>query len=1009
MNTKSLIPEKEFKEYYLDLNVEEQKALLSFLEKNSFLDLFTSVPTEALYSSFNFVPSLTYNEVKEYFELTSKKNKTKAASFLTHGLESFSVPEELNSILNIRGLTTSYTPYQPERGQGTLIGLWLYANLLHKITGMEAINASLYDRSWGIFEAICIFERLAERRESAKQKNQEGKYEILFPKNFYSQDTSTVKTLLEERNLVLKFYDALEVELLSGICENKSNSLIGLVIPSQLSDGRLPDVHALTKLAYPHHLPTAGIFSPFSILGGIIAPPAEWGGKDLGVSIAIGECQNLCLAPNFGGPGLGFFGIRYNEKERNLIRFAPGRFVGKTKDESGKDCFTLILSTREQHIRREKATSNICSNQSFVATLAASSLLMQGRETLTNKVYKAIKLCRYFLSKTHSFLSFLQREKTSWETYWKIYPHYEVAFSLKDKEQTKALLHFLAERNFLIAKDKNTEQTILLGFNDLLSSKEIDLFVASLAEFFSYPTPTNLISWEEVESLPISPSFNPAQIQWPHFSAPKVIEYFKQLGDLNFSPDQHVYPLGSCTMKYNPFLNDFCASLEGFQKSHPEQLEETAQGNLEVLYEIQEAFKKITGLAAVTTQPVAGAQGELVGLKMFQAYFRSKGEKRDIILIPASAHGTNPATAAVAGILGNTPTEQTGGIYTLKANSLGQIDWEDFQKAITLFSKRIIGIMITNPNTSGIFESKFLEMAKKIHEIGGLVYMDGANMNAIAGIVNLNSLGVDAVHNNLHKTWSIPHGGGGPGDAIVAVSKALVDFLPGQQVVRNLKGDFSLFTPKFSIGNIHRHFGNFAHKIRALAYIKRLGQQGIVSMSQVAVLSANYLQKKLCPPFELLPQTLEVPRLHEFILTLPAETFAFIEKETHLPKVKIISQIGKLFLDFGIHAPTVSFPEPLGLMIEPTESFSKKDLDHFIEIVLAIYELIKQCPKVLLKAPLFAPSLKIDELQANKIPCLVEEYFDSLPSLQTPKVSLEKLHTLSPKEVVEKIKIELEK
>ncbi|MEC9123825.1 MAG: glycine dehydrogenase, partial [Verrucomicrobiota bacterium] len=296
---------------------------------------------------------------------------------------------------------------------------------------------------------------------------------------------------------------------------------------------------------------------------------------------------------------------------------------------------------------------------------------------------------------------------------------------------------------------------------------------------------------------------------------------------------------------------------------------EDSQGCLEVLYEIQEWLRKITGLAAVTTQPVAGAQGELVGIKLFQAYHRDRGDnERNVIFIPKSAHGTNFATAVTAGF------SASGGIVHLEALPDGRIDPDFLDAKLAEHGERLCGIMITNPNTSGVLETDFKVIADKVHAAGGLVYMDGANMNAIAGWVDLGAMGVDAVHNNLHKTWTIPHGGGGPGDAIVAVSKPLVDFLPGHQFVR---GEDNLIRPEKpikSIGSFHRHWGNFAHKVRAYTYLLRLGREGIPRMSAIAVLAARYLYERLRSTYPTLPAgASKIPRMHEFILTLEEHTF----------------------------------------------------------------------------------------------------------------------------------------
>jgi glycine dehydrogenase len=425
------------------------------------------------------------------------------------------------------------------------------------------------------------------------------------------------------------------------------------------------------------------------------------------------------------------------------------------------------------------------------------------------------------------------------------------------------------------------------------------------------------------------------------------------------SPDNTIYPLGSCTMKYNPYLNDYVANFSGFTNSHPNDDLVNTQGSLEVLFQIQEYFKEITGLPAVTTQPVAGAQGELVGLKMFQAYHNEKGEVRDVVLIPKSAHGTNPATATYAGF------DAKNGIVLINALPTGTIDFSHLEELVEEYSSRICGIMITNPNTSGLFEKDFKKIADLIHVVGGLVYMDGANMNAIAGWVNLQKMGVDAVHNNLHKTWSIPHGGGGPGDAVVAVSDKLVDYLPGFQVVKTEKGFVTEKSSK-SIGSFHRDYGNFVHKVRCLTYLKALGADGIKQMSAVAVLAARYLSEKLNKHSDTLPNSYETPIMHEFILTFSKTDFGVLEAKTGLSKVKIISQFGKLFLDYGYHAPTVAFPEVLGLMIEPTESYAKQELDDFVNTVIQMKKDVFENPTILINAPSKAPIAKVDEVEANR-------------------------------------------
>jgi glycine dehydrogenase len=334
-------------------------------------------------------------------------------------------------------------------------------------------------------------------------------------------------------------------------------------------------------------------------------------------------------------------------------------------------------------------------------------------------------------------------------------------------------------------------------------------------------------------------------------------------------------------------------------------------------------------------------------------------------------------------------TETLSGVVEINAGPHGQIDLDHLRQLLTRYRGRVAGIMITNPNTSGVFETRFQEIAALVHEEGGLVYMDGANMNAIAGWVNLGALGVDAVHNNNHKTWTIPHGGGGPGDAIVAVSARLAPFLPGGQVVRTAHG-YALERPPQSIGSVHRHFGNMGHKIRAYTYLRALGRQGVRRMSAVAVLAARYLHQRLQSHFPTLPpQTPDSPRMHEFILTLPEVTFEKLEA-AGINRARAIGPFGKLFLDFGYHAPTVSFPEAQGLMIEPTESYTKAELDRFADSIILMLQLVNEQPTILHTVPHFTPVDRIDDVSANKH-VVVSERLTTIPPVLPNRIAPDQL------------------
>ena len=972
---------RELRRHYISSSEEEIDQMLQAAKLTSLSEVFDHIPNSIRFENGMGLPEeLSYDDTStEISKLASKTNNH--TSFIGDMLPVWSVDPIVDFVSKLRPLSTSYTPYQPERSQGTLITHWIYQCALSSLTGFEAINTSLYDRSFAMFEAItCAI------RTSNKPKK------ILLARSLFTDDIDVLHTLSKETGIEFSF---IELDPHTGLLNysdladisGQSDQYSAFVFPQVNSLGLLENTDLLTTFCSDNGIRSIAAIDPALLTSGGLKPPCSFG--ENGADFIIGDAQHLATNPSFGGPGLGLFGCRYNEKNKRDIRHTPGRFIGKAKDVNGRDCFVMVLSTREQHIRKEKATSNVCSNQAFLASLAGANLLAKGDKGLSESLAFAMRAKDEFLESL--------KQLDGVEVAFPDSPALnELVLSLHCpvdeiiKEARKFHLHLGIDVSCRIGE--NTSQNLLkLTFTDLASAENLKVLITFFSDFFTaIPRNERIHELSDIDSyLRLdSPSL-------PSFSNEEISHYFEKLAELNVSPDDGCYPLGSCTMKYNPLINDWAAGLEGFAHAHPQMPTEDAQGPLSVLFKIQEWFKKITGLPGVTTQPVAGAQGELVGLKMFQAYHRHNGEEfRRKILIPRSAHGTNFATAAMAGY--------PDGIIYLEASKDGTVDMDDFREKLEEFGPNLCGVMITNPNTSGIFEKNFKLIADEVHNAGGLVYMDGANMNAIAGIVNLDSLGVDAVHNKLHKTWTIPHGGGGPGDAIVAVSEKLIDFLPGKQIIQKEDESFDVTVPRYSIGDFHRHWGNFGHKVRAYSYLLRLGREGIPRMSSVAVLSARYLWEKLRVAFATLPAKAEhSPRMHEFILTLSEDEFSTLEK-AGIPKTKAIPQIGKLFLDFGFHAPTVAFPEVFGLMIEPTESYTKKELDRFADAVLAIKELIVQHPKVLLSAPHFTPIDRVDEVSANRN-LILHETIHHLPSLPHNRMKPSMLLELSISEIKQKI------
>ncbi len=975
------VPTQELKKDYISLTEGEIRHMLETVGANSLEELFAHIPADLRFSSPPSVCShLPRPQLLSHLQDLANKNRLKSC-FIGDALKWYSVHPIVSFVSGVRGLSTAYTPYQPERCQGTLKSLWMYSSALSQLTGFEAINASFYERSTCLFEAANTALRIKKRATT-----------VLLSEGLHPQDLEVMQTLAAHTPMRLETFplDARtgqsDLTVLNGKLEQLGEEVAALIYPHSNCLGLLEDVHRLTDTVHQHGALAIAVVDPMLLGPGGLVPPSQYGEK--GADMLVGEGQHLAIGPHFGGPGLGVFGIRFNSQNRTAIRATAGRFVGKATDAQGRECLCMVLSTREQHIRREKATSNICSNQSFLATLAGASLLARGDrglgEVLEKSRVRTLEVATVIQSLDGLDLAF---------------PHtpFFNELCLSYRGDLTQLLQRASIQGIQLGVDVSERvpapgNYLLLFFNDAQTDGDIEKLKTFLASELGN-------GQGQEQTSPVIPPhlLRREEIGLPSFAESELQTFYSELGEQNVSPDDHIYPLGSCTMKYNPLINDWAASLEGFTRPHPQAPEEDVQGCLEILYYIQEYFKAITGLSAVATGPVAGAQGELVGLKMFQAYHRDRGnaDKKKLILIPRSAHGTNPATATMAGFTPGKTGEAAAGLLFVDADESGQIDLRQFHTLMDEHGERVAGMMITNPNTAGIFENHFKEVADRLHAVDALVYMDGANMNAIAGQVNLAAMGVDAVHNNLHKTWSIPHGGGGPGDAIVAVSDKLADYLPGRQIVREEGGAFRSHTPDKSIGDFHRHWGNFSHKVRAYTYLRALGDGGIRRMSAIAVLSARYLLEKLKGVYPILPAGGgHIPRMHEFIITMNPAIWDKLA-DAGLSKAQGMLQIGKLFLDFGPHTPTVAFPEPHGFMIEPTESFDLAELDRFAETLRAVAKILVETPSVLNTAPHFTPVGKIDEVAANKnlvlsgpIPSLGEVLPNRIPPEQLKTMPL---------------------
>ena len=452
----------------------------------------------------------------------------------------------------------------------------------------------------------------------------------------------------------------------------------------------------------------------------------------------------------------------------------------------------------------------------------------------------------------------------------------------------------------------------------------------------------------DVPEISLSDSISPELLRetpakLPEVSEPQVVRHYVNLSIKNHHVDKDFYPLGSCTMKYNPKINDALASLSGFANIHPHQSVENVQGALHIMFELEQMLLKITGMSEATLQPSAGSQGEFAGILIMKKYHKKNGEKRKYIIIPETAHGTNPASVSLGGFK---PRE-------VKSDNRGRVDLEDLKSKL---DDEVAGMMLTQPNTLGLFEDQIEEISDAVHNVGALMYMDGANMNAVVGLCKPAEMGFDIIHINLHKTFSTPHGGGGPGSGPIAVVEKLVPFLPIPKLIKNENGKYNWKSDiPDSIGRLHTFFGNFGILVRAYVYIRMLGDEGLKSMTRNAIINANYLKNKLKDVYNI-PFT--EGTLHEFVAS------GINQKAKGVKAL----DIAKALLDYGFHAPTIYFPNnvPEAMMIEPTESETKETLDRFIEVMLKINDNINVDPDLIREAPITTPVTRLDETKANR-------------------------------------------
>lgn len=774
------------------------------------------------------------------------------------------------NILENPGFYTSYTPYQAEISQGRLEALLNFQNTVMELTGLEIANSSLLDEASAVAEAAVMMYR-------ANRKVKNGFFAI--DSRCLPQVISVTRGRAEMLGIPFVITDFSE-----GLPEG---DLYGIVLAYPGNEGDIRDIEPLIKAAKERNALVTVVADLLALT--LLKSPGE-----LGADIAVGNTQRFGLPFFFGGPHAAYMAVH-----KGMERTMPGRLVGVSKDSAGKPAYRLALQTREQHIRREKATSNICTAQALLAIVAGAYAMYHGPEGLraianrlhTNaaRVATALKAAGYGIAHDTFFDTVVVE-----------------AAGRADELVAKALdagvnIRRFDENRVGISVGESHGEELLKGLVEALGG--------TLGEADAqYDLPAELLRTDDYMQHPIFHKYR---------SETEMMRYLRHLADKDLALDRTMIPLGSCTMKLNAAAEMEPISWPEFANIHPLVPEDQAEGWHELIKDLTEWLVAITGYDAVSLQPNSGATGEYAGLRAIRSFHEANGDhERDTVLIPLSAHGTNAASAALAGL-------KVAGVATAAD---GSIDVDDLKAKIEKYGPKVAGIMITYPSTHGVFEEQVAEVCELVHEAGGQVYVDGANLNAQMGFAQPGKFGGDVSHLNLHKTFSIPHGGGGPGVGPLAVREHLAKFLPGDAYHADAEGKL----PNDAALPISQAFFGSAGVLPiSWMYIAMTGAQGLKDSSQYAVLNANYIAKKLNDKYPVLYTGPGGLVAHECILDLRQLT-----DQSHVTA----EDVCKRLMDFGFHAPTLAFPVPGTLMVEPTESESKEELDRFIEAMETIYD-----------------------------------------------------------------------
>ena len=818
--------------------------------------------------------ALSEFEYLEELKKTAAMNKV-FKSYIGQGYHGTITPSViLRNIFQNPGWYTQYTPYQAEIAQGRLETLLNFQTVVSDLTGLPIANASLLDEGTAAAEAMSMFYAIKNKRAKDDPAN-----EFFVSDQVLAQTIDVLKTRAKP----------LDIKVVVGDWKDykQSEKTFGILLQYPGQSGVVEDYRAFVEEAKANEIYVTVAADILSLA--LLVPPGEWG-----ADAVVGNTQRFGVPMGFGGPHAAYFATKEDFK-----RQIPGRIIGVSVDALGNPALRMALQTREQHIRREKATSNICTAQALLAIMAGMYAVYHGQagiKAIAERVHHLTKVLASNLEK----LGFRQMNQHYFDTLCLEVDTKEKK-SIKSAAEKAEMNFFYGKNTVQIALDQTTSKEDVLAIVRVLAKAKRKSYKGEIKKVRASKIPTKLLRKSEYLTHMV---FN------QYYTESKMMRYIKQLENKDLSLVHSMIPLGSCTMKLNAASELIPVSWDGFAHIHPFAPSNQTKGYRKIFDELEQWLSEITDFAACSLQPNSGAQGEYAGLITIKAYHESRGDNhRDIALIPSSAHGTNPASAVMAGMK----------VVVVKCDEQGNIDVTDLKEKAKAHKDNLATLMVTYPSTHGVFETKIKEICQIIHDNGGKVYMDGANMNAQVGLTSPGAIDADVCHLNLHKTFAIPHGGGGPGMGPICVNKSLAPFLP-KHVRANVGGR------KGTRAVSSAPWGSASILLISYGYIKMLGKKGVTDATKYAILNANYIKARLEEEYPVLYTGENGRAAHELIIDL--RQFKALEVSAE--------DVAKRLIDYGFHAPTLSFPVAGTVMIEPTESEDKDELDRFCDAMLNI-------------------------------------------------------------------------